>query len=109
MKLFSVTNCTGFTDDCDLYLTWIGHLILNLLGDLRREALRLLVVDLVCTHDHTQLTTRLSWFVTALWHFRDVLDGAAREDFFHRFARLERMPLVPAERLFYKLKQRRHR
>ena len=53
--------------------------------------------------------SRLSWFVTALWHFRDVLDVAAREDFFHRFARLEHLPLVPAERLFYKLKQRRHR
>lgn len=53
--------------------------------------------------------SRLSWFVTALWHFRNVLDVAAREDFFHRFARLEHLPLVPAERLFYKLKQRRHR
>ena len=53
--------------------------------------------------------SRLSWFVTGLWHFRDAIDTASREEYFRRFAALEHLPLVPAERLFYKLKQRRHR
>ena len=40
-----------FADYCDLYLTRVGHLILNLLGDISRETFSLLIINLVGTND----------------------------------------------------------
>ena len=33
-KLFSVADGTSFADDRDSDLTWVGHLILDTLGDI---------------------------------------------------------------------------
>ena len=58
-RLASVAHGTGFADYRNLYLTGIGHLVLNLLGDIGRECLGGLIIDLVGTHNDAELTTSL--------------------------------------------------
>ena len=43
LRLFRVAHGASLTNHGDLHLARIGHLILDLLGDLVREALRLLI------------------------------------------------------------------
>ena len=58
-RLFRIAYSSRLTDHRDLYLSWISHLILDLLCYLCGKTLSLLVVDLVSPHNYAQLTTRL--------------------------------------------------
>ena len=58
-RLLGVCYAAGLADDGDLHLTRIGHLVLNLGGDLVREFGALLVVHLVGSHDNAKLTSSL--------------------------------------------------
>lgn len=51
---------TNLPDNSDLYLTRIGHLVLNLLSDLRAELGALLIAHLVGTNNDAQLTSGLN-------------------------------------------------
>ena len=51
--LFRVSHRACFADNGDFHLSGIRHLCLDLVGNLAREFLCLLVVHLVGTHDYT--------------------------------------------------------
>ena len=57
--LFRVRDGAGFADHGDLHLAGIGHLVLDLLGDIVRQPFRLLVGKFVCTDDHAQFAAGL--------------------------------------------------
>ena len=57
--LFGIGNAAGLADDSNLHLSGIGHLVLDLRGDIGTEGLGLGIVHLVGTDDDTELTACL--------------------------------------------------
>ena len=57
--LFGVTDRTGLTDNRNLHLSRIGHFVLNLLGNVVRKIISLLVGDLFAAYDNPKLPTGL--------------------------------------------------
>ena len=58
-SLLGERHSASLADDGDLHLSWVGHLILNLLGDVGAECINFLVRNLVGTYDDTQLAASL--------------------------------------------------
>ena len=59
LALLGVAHGAGLTDDGDLHLTWVGHLVLDALSDLGRECGDRVVVGILCPYDDTELTSGL--------------------------------------------------
>ena len=57
--LLGVADGAGLTDDGDLHLSWVGHLVLDTLGDLSRERGYAVIICVLCPDDDTQFATSL--------------------------------------------------
>ena len=58
--LTSIAYSTCLTNNCNLNLTRISHLVLNFLCYISRQSLRSLIINLIGTNNYAELTTCLN-------------------------------------------------
>ena len=62
-ELLCIGNRTRLTNDGNLHLAWISHLILDFCGNLVTQSDTLFIVHLVVTDNHTKLAASLNRFL----------------------------------------------